>query len=147
MLFRIVNTPFSTSKAKDILDSVIGQLSDGIWENSPAMDKYWKFVDINDNIGEIVIIISGDSGKTSPSWRPGHLRYTPNGFYEMGDDQVCSFFAKKLKAIIKEEGLEWKRDNEEISDYVGYDTPISVKEIYAVYDALLGRKNRCGMTI
>lgn len=29
-------------KTKEVLDSVIGQMSDGIWENSSSMERFWK---------------------------------------------------------------------------------------------------------
>lgn len=37
-----------------IIDSVLGQLSDGIWENSPGMDGYWTTADTDGN-GNIIV--------------------------------------------------------------------------------------------
>jgi hypothetical protein len=31
----------ANSKFTEILSSVIGQMSDGIWENTLSMEKYW----------------------------------------------------------------------------------------------------------
>ena len=36
-----------------ILGDVQGQLSDGIWENSPAMNKYWKHLDTEFKDGKV----------------------------------------------------------------------------------------------
>ena len=40
---RIIKTGLS-KKYKDMLDAVIGQMSDGYWENTPMMRGYWEFV-------------------------------------------------------------------------------------------------------
>ena len=37
---RITTTIPATSKRLNILSSVIGQMSDGIWENTRSMEKY-----------------------------------------------------------------------------------------------------------
>ena len=39
---RITTHIKSTEKRLDILGSVMGQMSDGIWENTRSMEKYWK---------------------------------------------------------------------------------------------------------
>ena len=51
----VVKTGLSASdkKAKEILNSVIGQMSDGIWENSPGYSRYWKNIDIGEEDGEM----------------------------------------------------------------------------------------------
>lgn len=38
---RIVETGLSGAFGKEIIDSIIGQMSDGIWENTPYMEYYW----------------------------------------------------------------------------------------------------------
>ena len=42
-------------KTKDILNAVVGQLSDGIWENSPGMERYWRFASGGDDNGNLVV--------------------------------------------------------------------------------------------
>lgn len=138
-----IKTGFSASdkKAKEILDSVIGQLSDGIWENSPGMGKYWQNIDIITEGDDIVISVKDSYG--SP-------------YYELRDEEraekISNFFANKIKQIIKIEkeddytsdakNLEWKRDCEAVTEYMGYDEKITVKDCYRVYDKLKGRKDR-----
>ena len=39
---KIVTHIKSNDQRLNILGSVIGQMSDGIWEHSRAMEKYWK---------------------------------------------------------------------------------------------------------
>ena len=120
-----IPTGLRDTTAKDVLDSVIGQLSDGIWENSPGMNKYWQHADIDFIDGEINIIVDN-------SWNSGFKGKSP--------EEIKKWFAKKVKQIIKEEGLDWKRDNEESADYMHGD--VRVKDAYRVYDKLLGRIDR-----
>ena len=42
----LVNTGLTDAMSEDVLNSVIGQLSDGMWENSRVMEHYWPFVNI-----------------------------------------------------------------------------------------------------
>ena len=39
--YREINTLFFSKKADEILRSVLGQLSDGLWENIRGYTKYW----------------------------------------------------------------------------------------------------------
>ena len=138
----IVNTGLSSTdnKAKEILSSVIGQLSDGIWENSPGMRKYWENLDIDEYEGNLVIL--AHSGYDSPfyDWRKGTM---------VDDDKIRKYMATKIKQIVKieaedgsSENIEWKRDCEAKLDYIGYDETITVRDCYRVYDKLLGRIDR-----
>lgn len=137
MAARIIDTgiPATDKKSKEILDSVIGQLSDGIWENSPGMAKYWQNLDVSIKDGDIVITES----TYSPFWK-----YSP----AERDKKVLEFFANKIKQIIKteiedgNENLEWNRDCTGVSDYLGYKEQITVRDAYKVYDKLKGRKDR-----
>ena len=116
----ITSIPY-TSKRADILGSVIGQLSDGIWENTRSMQKYWK-----------------------------SLRYgqTEDGMVWIEDRfGVCAkpldFFANKIKQIIKEEiddgnnHLMWSRLNGGIPHYMH--GRVTVGECYELYELLKGR--------
>ena len=44
--YRYINTGLSGKVALSVLNSVMGQLSDGIWENSSGTESYWKDLDI-----------------------------------------------------------------------------------------------------
>lgn len=112
----------ATDKRLDILSSVIGQLSDGIWENTRSMEKYWK---------------SLDYGKDA------------NGYIYIEDCRgVCAdpvdFFANKIKQIIKIEiedgghsGLVWDRGCS-ISPYYIHGR-VTVGDCYELYELLKGR--------
>lgn len=130
---RRVETGLSGKKNDEILNSVIGQMSDGIWENSPRMDRYWRNVEIENSTDGVLIVVNGDKWDYS------------NGFREMTDEEVKKFFANKIKQIIKiemEDGSlkgSWARDNMEVSSYVGYEEEITVSDCYKAYETLLGR--------
>ena len=92
---RITTHIKSTDKRLNILSSVIGQMSDGIWENTRSMEKYWKSLDFGTDA---------------------------SGYIYLEDNHgVCAdvydFFANKIKQIIKIEiddgntsGLRWDRN-------------------------------------
>ena len=45
---RIIKTNTNGKKANEILSAVIGQMSDGMFENSRYYEGYWMFCDIDD---------------------------------------------------------------------------------------------------
>lgn len=133
---RIIKTGLG-SRYKDMLDAVIGQMSDGYWENTPMMRGYWKFVTTGTSGNEVTLNVDAVSGA-----RDGD-RHIDNRFYGMSDDAVKKFFADKIKFLIKEEGLgKWARDNEETTDYLSYSDPYRVKDCYYAYEVLKGRDAR-----
>lgn len=118
----ITKIPY-TAKRADILRSVIGQLSDGIWENNSSMRKYWRSLCYGQ---------------------------TPDGMIWIEDrNYVCAkpldFFANKIKQIVKieiedgweAEGLEWSRDCAVHPDY--FHGTVTVGECYELYELLKGR--------
>ncbi len=111
----------STPKRLDILGSVIGQMSDGIWENSRSMEKYWKSLSYGTDA---------------------------NGYIWLEDKNgVCAdvynFFANKIKKIIQieiEDGnkyLMWSRLNGGVPHYIH--GRVTVGECYELYELLKGR--------
>jgi hypothetical protein len=133
--YRIIKTGLKTQKECDIIDGVLGQLSDGMWENSRAAEGYWPYIDAELEGGEVVLHVS------KQYYSEGYL---DNRFLKMSDDDVKKWLAKKIKQVIKEEGLDWKRDNSDETDYL--DTswrkskqPSSVADCYYVYEVLKGR--------
>ena len=134
---RVIKTGLS-KKYKDMLDAVIGQMSDGYWENIPMMRGYWKFVKTGTAGDEGTLNVDETSGA-----RYGDSRID-NRFYGMPDDAVKKFFADKIKFLIKEEGLgKWDRGNESETDYLSYGRPrYRVKDGYYAYEILKGRNAR-----
>ena len=147
-----INTNFYSDRAYEILEAVSGQMSDGMWENSRGYDKYWTNFQVKrleDN--RIVFVINADSYSYSRFYN----RYLNNPFYHMKDAEFRTWYAGKLKAIIRAEAKDenwpkgwWKRDNtENKSIYLNYKLDITVADIYCVYDELLGRLPRADKEI
>lgn len=105
-----------------VIDAVLGQMSDGMWENSPSMDKYWMNAEVHGTELEI----------NTDTWN--------SGFRGKSEEQIRSYFAKKIKQVVQEEvgGNKegWKRENTDQSCYMH---DIEVSKCYKCYDYLLGR--------
>ena len=113
----------ATDKRLSILGSVIGQLSDGIWENTRSMEKYWRS-------------LSYEKGTDGNIWLEDRGYVCAN---------VVDFFANKIKQIIKIEiedgytkGLEWSRTCSVIPSYIH--GGVTVGDCYELYELLKGRK-------
>jgi hypothetical protein len=142
--FREINTPIFSKKADEILRSVLGQLSDGLWENARGNTKYW----VNFNVerranGQVYFTVN----KNYYEVFAGDC-YT-NPFINMSDAEFLNWVAAKLKAVIvaelKDESIPsregWKRNNTTFeSAYLSYNEKITVADIYVIYDWLKGRK-------
>lgn len=121
---KIITTIPYNSKRADILGSVIGQLSDGIWENSRTMEKYWKSLTYGSTADGMI-------------WIEDHHGTC---------DNPLDFFANKIKQIVKKEiedgrcetGLEWSRLCGLHPFYFHGD--VTVGECYELYELLKGRK-------
>ena len=132
---RVIDTGLTKDEDLEVLQSVMGQLSDGIFENSRAMEHFWPFADVAKENGKVVLKIK----KTSSS---SIVRNPRNDFIGMSDDKVKEWFANKVKAVVKEEGLLWKRENTNKLDYMGGHTcDVNVRDAYRVYDKLKGRRD------
>lgn len=139
---RLIHTGLYGAHAKEILDAVAGQLSDGMWENSRGYDKYWtNFNVVQADDGEILFEVN------SKSYTTWGRQWITNPFVEMSSEQFKQWYAKKLKAVImqefRDEGVknEWNRRNVQFeSSYLNYKLDVNVADIYCVYDQLLGRE-------
>lgn len=135
----------ATNKNYEILDSVLGQMSDGIWENSPVVEGYWRFATIeksDDN--KIVIAVSTIYGTNYHD-----NKCLKNRFADMTDDKVKVYFANKIKQIVKMEesilkefynntskDLSWRKDNQQKCGCMGYKETITVADAYAACKTL-----------
>ena len=137
---RTIFTGLKGKVNKEILQSVEGQLSDGIWENSPMMEGYWLFETIDVIDDEVVILISN-------RWSDIHCgKMKNNRFATMSDKEIKGWFANKIKQVIKKEiewspkeNFKWNRHCKGVSEYMGYHKDISVQDCYKAYDILLER--------
>lgn len=139
---RQIHTGLYSKVAKEIIDSVIGQLSDGWGENNPANAKWWQFVECkqaSDN--EVLIEVS-----TEP-YEHGYYDCSYNGFYRMSESEVKEKFAGWIKKTAKMEIKDtndttgWKRNSEMKLTYLSYQENITIADAYLTYETLLGRGN------
>lgn len=121
----MININLGNQTRAKIISAVIGQLSDGMWENSPRMNKYWRFAQVKG-----VELQCNDE-----HWE--------SGFRGKSEEDIKHWFALKLKAVVQDEvgnnKSGWSRDNMRISDYISYHNDITVSHCYECYDFLLGR--------
>ncbi len=117
-----INTGIKANpKFMNILSSVIGQMSDGIWENTRSMEKYWKSLDYKTDAAGYIII--------------------EDKYYVCSNPQ--DFFANKIKQIIKVEiddgntRLSWSRTCSAVPSYMH--GTVTVGDCYELYELLKGR--------
>ena len=155
--FRFIYTGVTDPLHGEILRSIEGQLSDGYWENSIAMEKYWKNENVifDDEKNEFVIAVPKKSGE----WKMEPYRYSyreqrmlkrnkwyGNPFHEMSDEKILSWFATKIKQLVKAEekdnygyGTNWWNENPERElGYLGYDSVVKVQDCKNLYKILKG---------
>lgn len=133
---RSIKTELTTQLDCDIIDAVLGQLSDGKWENSKKMEHYWPYISVEKRGKYVFIDVSNEYSSRNFGF---------NGFLDMSDDKIKFWLATRIKEVIKDEGLDWKRDNDEETDYLSTDWRTSkqtstVSDCYYVYEVLKGRK-------
>ena len=140
---RTISTGLKGKMAYNILSNVIGQLSDGIWENSRAMCHYWPYANISMNEDDSVDIVIDER------WANARSGYC-NKFKGMSPADIKDWFAKKAKAVVNNEAkdcpnrnLKFNKKNNEVLDYMydhlnldGNRDQIKVSDVYEVYKAL-----------
>lgn len=89
-LRKIKFTDVPNKKYKEIINSVIGQLSDGIWENVNMSQGWWVY-------GE-----GSNDGTTINVSMEYYNRYhnCHNPYIRMTDAQIIKYFANKIKQIV-----------------------------------------------
>lgn len=127
----------SGKKEKDIIDSVIGQLGDGIWENSLRMEKYWQNMDIE---GDTFAVERG--WYKDYIWRPNGRgwRYSESGFARKSDAWVINWVANRIMEIVRierkdvsevEDERKWPTGDDDVSMYITRDEDITFGEAIA----------------
>ena len=118
---KIITHIKADDKRLNILGSVIGQMSDGIWENTRSMEKYWKSLSYGkDSSG--YLYLEDRNGVTT---------------------DIYEFFANKIKKIIQveiEDGndrLAWSRSCTGVPHYMH--GQVTVGDCYELYELLKGR--------
>ena len=137
----------SAQKDKDILDSVLGQLSDGIWENSPRMENYWRTMKFSQNDrGEVELRTKSSYVDYRDRWVRGRNERIPqyhwSPFSNMTNKGTKEWLAGKIKAIYdterKYEGNvgKWSDSNDTKLKYMHGN--VTVADAYSLYKRLKG---------
>ena len=145
---RIINTGLIDSASLNVLLSTIGQLSDGIWENSNVARHYWKFADIEMIDDEVCLVIKRclfeydhyDNNRPTENYFRSRMQLDPAA--------IKKYFANKVRAIVRENakdypdaGIKFNAKCDVKLGYMGsYDNseiPIKVSDAYRVYKALI----------
>ena len=136
---RVVKTNLKGEDQYEILSSVLGQCSDGIWENNAYMEPYWQFCNVvlNPDTDQVEIAVS--STKQQLSWYK--RSWIKNPYTEMTNQEIRNWFARKIKTIINIEAkdnnmvLSFSKKNEYKMLYLGtYNNTVS--EAVEVYNTL-----------
>lgn len=136
-----------------LMNSIHGQMSDGIWENSPVTEKYWKCSNIEKSDDNEIIIAVYEESIIDKSCVVRGIYYrevTRNPYANMTDDKIKAYYARKLRSIIKTEEKDedynpdkynWSKDNQQTSQYLGYSIhPVTIADAYIAYHILMNKK-------
>lgn len=139
---RIINTGLNaTEKYKDVFKSIFGQMSDGIWENSPKMNGYWVCADMEVNKEDNTIVIEIEENPYYAEWG----KTVKNPYYSMSDAKVLAYLANKIKQIVAEErkyfgvGYAFNLDNETVPTFLERGSGLTIGDAYGVYAYLMQR--------
>ena len=144
----VINTGLTDSASLNVLKSTLGQLSDGMWENSRKAERYWPFADAEMIDGNVCLVISKEYSKRYGTGRNA-WGYT-NGFLcdlRMDVDRIKDYFAKKIQAVVRENAKDYPTRGikctakcevalDYMSDYDNYDNEIRACDAHKVYKAL-----------
>lgn len=134
----IINTGLKGKKNLGICLSIEGQLSDGMWENSSRMEKYWRNTDfrLNEN-DEVLLILT--SNIFYHGFKKHYACYT--------EKEILNWFATRIKDLLKAESEDQKtniaKNSTNKTIYIRkYDKTIEdilVKDCWEAYNILRGR--------
>lgn len=137
----------TAEKDKAVLEGMLGQLSDGLWENSRSMEKYWRGMTFSqDEKGNVELRFNTLIRDRVPKWRRGRIeydtKYTQSGYSHLTDKGVRDFLAGRIKSVYNAEKRDypslgrWSADNDNPSDYFGRN--VTVADAYSLYKRLKG---------
>jgi len=134
----------------DIISSVFGQLSDGIWENSPRMEKYWNLCDYEKVPQGIEFTIKSSEKGYGSKWYdiPEEWLKYENYEYTFDENKFKEWLGNKVKQVVKinmnDDDLgDWNRQNLTVVPYLdrnAKDYAVTVADCYWLYEYLKGRK-------
>lgn len=137
----VINTGLTDDISLQVLMNTLGQLSDGIWENSRNAERYWPFAEAKMIKGNVCLVINNNLYKD---------QHYANGFrldLKMDPIRIKDYFAKKVQAVVRtnnkdcpNKGIKCTAKCEAPLDYMSHytnpDVVIRACDAYKVYDAL-----------
>ena len=145
--YMAIETGLTDSVSLNVLLSTLGQLSDGMWENSRVAEHYWKFADAVMVDDKVCLMIKKDMcDYHGYNCRPPIENYFRIRLH-MDPVAIKKYFASKIKAVVRENakdypdaGIKCNAKCDVELDYMGCydnsDTPIKASDAYRVYKAL-----------
>lgn len=126
----------SEGAIKDV-NAVLGQLSDGKWENDSRMNPYW----ICNDCGPMGILV-----RQQYKW-DDHVYKNP--LWDKTDEQAKWWFGNRLKEVVNDYldyyGGEWGPDNNDVCSYIDYGR--TVADAYASYVELTGKRHKTKLRV
>ena len=145
----VIRTGMKDLVSKSILDNVLGQLSDGMWENSKSMEHYWPFAEIEMIDNEVCVVIYKPGSSKRFSY--GRVNDCCTNWFTRWDKlnsdptKIKKWFARKIKAIVNENakdypnlGIKFSQKCDVALDYMSNSNGINHKvcEAYNAYKIL-----------
>lgn len=93
-----------TQAQHDLVSALIGQMSDGYWENNPAYEKYWRNLHLEDN--ELYI---DTLQMTRMCWSKEFEKECENVWLSSNPDNIKDWLAKKAQIVLNAD----LRDNQQ----------------------------------
>lgn len=141
-----IETGLTDNLSLNVLLSTLGQLSDGLWENSRVAEHYWEFAEAEIVDNQVCLMIKKDMY----DYHGGHRRPTENYFktrLNMDPSAIKKYFANKVRAVVRQEAKDYPEAGikcnakcdvklDYMSCYDNRDIPIKASDAYKVYKAL-----------
>lgn len=126
----IVKVNATNDIQKQIIDHILGQMSDGYWEGKASMTKYWRQIDYDKQNDYIVVY---DNPKV-------------RGRADFGMKTIGQWFAWKIKFIAKQccddynvKGFsgKWDKYDEQTKiSYLSHPIDVTIKDVHETCDVL-----------
>lgn len=126
----IVKVNATNDIQKQIIDHILGQMSDGYWEGKASMTKYWRQIDYDKQNDYIVVY---DNPKV-------------RGRADFGMKTIGQWFAWKIKFIAKRccddynvKGFsgKWDKYDEQTKiSYLSHPIDVTIKDVHETCDVL-----------
>ena len=133
----VINTGLTDNISKNVLLSVLGQLSDGIWENSKTMEHYWPYVDVKMIDGSVCLLISKEYSDHYHG-----INYFIDYWKMNGNSmKIKKWFANKIKSVLRNEAKDYP--NMGIKCNLKCNVPLSYISSYDDYNTKITAADAC----